>query len=216
MLFKPTMFETLAKGFRAAKQRLSGVTELNEENIESALRDVRISLLEADVEFNVTKAFLERVREKALGEQVRLKARSKDYGVREITPEQAFVAICQEELVAMMGPVDTELKWAKKGPTGVMMVGLQGSGKTTTVGKLARWLEKTHKKRPLLVAADVYRPAAIDQLKILGEQLGLPVFSADAKTPPEICEGRSGTPTRRAATSSSSTPPAASPSTNRS
>ena len=182
------MFETLAKGFRAAKQRLSGVAELTEENIESALRDVRISLLEADVEFNVTKAFLERVREKALGEQVRLKARSKDYGAREITPEQAFVKICQDELVGMMGPVDTQLKWAKKGPTGVMMVGLQGSGKTTTVGKLARFLEKSHKKRPLLVAADVYRPAAIDQLKILGDQLGMPVYSADGKSPPEICE----------------------------
>ena len=182
------MFETLAKGFRAAKQRLTGVAELTDDVIDEALRDVRMSLLEADVEFNVTKSFLERVREKAVGEQIRLKARSKEYGVKEITPEQAFVKICQDELVAMMGPVDTELKWAKKGPTGIMMVGLQGSGKTTTVGKLARWLEKNHKKHPLLVAADVYRPAAIDQLQILGEQLGLPVYAAEGKTPPEICE----------------------------
>ncbi|MBI4508107.1 MAG: signal recognition particle protein [Deltaproteobacteria bacterium] len=182
------MFETLSRGFRAAKQRLSGVAELNEENIEAALRDVRMSLLEADVEFKVTKTFLERVKEKALGEQVTLKAKSKEYGVVQITPEQAFIKICQDELTAMMGPVDTELKWAKKGPTGIMMVGLQGSGKTTTVGKLARWLEKTHKKKPLLVAADVYRPAAIDQLRILGEKLGIPVFSAAEKSPPQICE----------------------------
>jgi len=182
------MFETLSRGFRAAKQRLSGVAELTEENIEEALRDVRMSLLEADVEFKVTRGFLERVKEKALGEQVRLKARSKEYGVKEITPEQAFVKICQDELTAMMGPVDTDIKWAKKGPTGIMMIGLQGSGKTTTVGKLARWLEKTHKKRPLLVAADVYRPAAIDQLQILGRELDVPVFTEPGKTPPQICE----------------------------
>ncbi len=182
------MFETLSRGFRNAKQRLSGVAELTEDNIEEALRDVRMSLLEADVEFKVTKAFLERVKEKALGETVKLKATSKDAGVARITPEQAFVKICQDELVAMMGPVDTDLKWAKKGPTGIMMVGLQGSGKTTTVGKLARWLEKTHKKRPLLVAADVYRPAAVDQLKILGGQLDMPVYSEEGKTPQEICD----------------------------
>ena len=162
------MLETLSRGFRAAKQKLSGVAELNEENLADALRDVRMSLLEADVEFKVTRSFLERVKEKALGEQVKLTARAKDYGVVRITPEQAFVKICQDELTAMMGPVDAGIKWAKKGPTGVMMIGLQGSGKTTTVGKLARWFEKTHKKRPLLVAADVYRPAAVDQLQILG------------------------------------------------
>ncbi|MFH0899706.1 MAG: signal recognition particle protein [Pseudomonadota bacterium] len=182
------MLETLSRGFRAAKQRLSGVAELSEENIEEALRDVRMSLLEADVEFKVTKAFLERVKEKALGEQVRLRARSKEYGVVQITPEQAFVKICQDELVEMMGPVDTEIQWAKKGPTGVMVVGLQGSGKTTTVAKLARWLEKYHKKHPLLVAADVYRPAAVEQLQVLGERLEMPVFSDSGRSPPEICE----------------------------
>ena len=86
-----------------------------------------------------------------------------------------------------MGPVDTEITLAKKGPTGIMMVGLQGSGKTTTVGKLARHLEKK-KHRPMLVAADIYRPAAVEQLKVLGERLGMPVFSAEGKSPPEICE----------------------------
>src|SRR5262249_31434966 len=118
----------------------------------------------------------------------RLRARSKDYGVVQITPEQAFIKICQDELTAMMGPVETELRWAKKGPTGIMMVGLQGSGKTTTVGKLARFIEKKNKKKPLLVAADVYRPAAIEQLKVLGERLEMPVFSATGKTPPGTCD----------------------------
>jgi signal recognition particle subunit SRP54 len=182
------MLETISRGFRAAKQRLSGVAELTDDVIDEALRDVRMSLLEADVDFKVTKTFLERVRDKASGEQVKLRARSKEYGVVQITPEQAFIKICQDELTNMMGPVETDLRWAKKGPTGIMMVGLQGSGKTTTVGKLARYLEKKHKKRPLLVAADVYRPAAIDQLKVLGDQLGFPVFSDPTKSPPEICE----------------------------
>ncbi len=183
------MLETLAKGFRAARQRLTGVAELNDEIIDEALRDVRLSLLEGDVEFRVVKRFLERVKEQTRGKQVELKAKSQEYGTRSITPEQAFVAICQEELIKMMGPVDTELKWSKgKAPTGIMMCGLQGSGKTTTVGKLARWLEKTHAKKPMLVAADIYRPAAVEQLKTLGRQLGTPVYSADGKDPVTICK----------------------------
>ena len=182
------MLETLTRGFRSAKQRLSGVAELTDDVIDEALRDVRMSLLEADVEFNVTKSFLERVRDKARGEQVKLRASSKDFGKVTITPEQAFIKICQDELTAMMGPVDTDVRWAKKGPTGIMMVGLQGSGKTTTVGKLARWLEKKHKKKPMLVAADTYRPAAVEQLTVLGEKLGVPVFTIAGGTPPDICE----------------------------
>jgi signal recognition particle subunit SRP54 len=180
------MLETLARGFKNAKARLTGVTELTPDNIEEALRDVRMSLLEADVEFKVVRAFLDRVKEKAIGETVQLRTKVGDKALS-ASPEQHFVKICSDELVALMGPVDTELDWAKKGPTGIMMVGLQGSGKTTTVGKLARHLEK-QKHRPLLVAADVYRPAAIDQLKILGEKLEMPVFSIPGASPPEICE----------------------------
>ncbi len=180
------MLETLAKGFRNAKARFTGVTELTPDNIEEALRDVRMSLLEADVEFKVVRAFLDRVKEKALGETVQLRAKAGDRALQ-ATPEQHFIKICQDELIALMGPVETELTYAKKGPTGIMMVGLQGSGKTTTVGKLARHLEKL-KHRPLLVAADIYRPAAIDQLKVLGERLGMPVFSLEGASPPEICE----------------------------
>ncbi|HET6611182.1 MAG TPA: signal recognition particle protein [Kofleriaceae bacterium] len=182
------MLETLAKGFRSAKEKLSGVAELSDDVIDAALRDVRMSLLEADVELKVTKRFLDRVKEAARGEQVRLRARSKEYGVKSITPEQAFIAICQEQLTAMMGPVDTDFRWAKSGPTGIMVVGLQGSGKTTTVAKLARHLRERHGKRPLLAAADIYRPAAVDQLQTLGERLGMPVFSAAGKSPVEICD----------------------------
>jgi signal recognition particle subunit SRP54 len=181
------VLETLAKGFRAARQRLTGVVELNDEVIEDALRDVRISLLEGDVEFRVVKRFLERVREAARGKEIELRAKSKEYGTRAITPEQAFIAICHDELIKMMGPVETELRWAKKGPTGIMMIGLQGSGKTTSVGKLARWLEKNHRKKPLLVAADIYRPAAVEQLNTLGRQLDMPVFSLEGKDPVAIC-----------------------------
>jgi len=183
------VLETLAKGFRSARQRLTGVAELTDDVIDEALRDVRLSLLEGDVEFRVVKRFLDRVREQARGKQVELRAKSQEYGTKSITPEQAFVAIAQDELIKMMGPVDTELKWAKKGPTGIMMCGLQGSGKTTTTGKLARWLEKTHGKKPMLVAADVYRPAAIEQLKTLGRQLDMPVFSLEgSKDPVKICK----------------------------
>ena len=181
------MLETLAKGFRAARTRLTGVAELTDEVIDEALRDVRLSLLEGDVVFSVVKRFLERVKEAARGKSVELRAKSAEYGTKTITPEQAFIAICQDELIKMMGPVDTDLKWAKKGPTGIMMCGLQGSGKTTTVGKLARYIEKTHKKKPMLVAADIYRPAAVEQLKTLGRQLDVPVFSAEGKDPVTIC-----------------------------
>ncbi len=182
------MLETLAKGFKAARQRLTGVAELSDDVIEDALRDVRLSLLEGDVEFKVVKTFLERVRVAARGKEVELRAKSKEYGTRTITPEQAFIAICQDELTKMMGPVDTALAWASSGPTGIMVVGLQGSGKTTSVGKLARYLEKTHGKKPLLVAADIYRPAAVEQLRTLGRQLGMPVWSMEGKDPVAICK----------------------------
>ena len=181
------MFETLTRGFRAAKGRLTGKAELTEEIIDEALRDIRLSLLEADVDYAVTKQFLDRVKEKALGEIVQLKADAKGKAVR-VTPVDHFIAICQRELTEMMGPVETRIDRAKKGqPTGIMMVGLQGSGKTTTVGKLARFLmKKGH--HPLLVAADVYRPAAVDQLQVLGQRLRLPVYAEpDVKDPPGIC-----------------------------
>ena len=180
------MLETVSKGFKAARNRLKGYRELSPENIEEAVRDIRISLLEADVEFNVVKAFLARVQEKAVGEIVLTKAKSDKKGAQKVSPGDHFVKICLEELTALMGPVDTSLKYATSGVTKIMMVGLQGSGKTTTVGKLARLIEKEG-KRPMLVAADVYRPAAIEQLKVLGRQLKIPVYDEGAGDPVRIC-----------------------------
>src|SRR6478609_2505357 len=180
------MFETLTKGFRTAKQRFQGLAELDEATVDEALKDVHTALLEADVGFDVVQDFCQRVKEKAVGVIVKIRASSKEK-VRRVSAEDHFVKLCHDELIELMGPVDTSLKFAKKGATGIMMVGLQGSGKTTTVGKLARYLEKQH-KRPLLVAADVYRPAAVEQLKIIGEKLGIPVYSEPGGSPPAICE----------------------------
>ncbi len=181
------MFEALSKGFRAAKTRLAGMTELTEENIEQALRDVRLSLLEADVEFNVTKRFLARVKEKAIGEVVQRTAEVKGKKVT-IGPGELFIKICQDELVALMKADGEPLELAPAPAlTGIMMVGLQGAGKTTTAAKLARYLEKNG-KRPLLVAADVQRPGAVEQLKVLGERLSIPVFTVPGGRPVEICQ----------------------------
>jgi len=182
------MFDALTKGFKAARNRLAGLTELTEQNVESALREVRLSLLEADVELGVIKAFLARVKEKALGEVVRTRAKGQEGQTVKVSASEVFVKICHDELVAFMsageGPA---LTLAPKGqPIGIMMVGLQGSGKTTTCAKLARLLKKEG-KRPLLVAADMQRPAAVEQLKILGEQIGVPVFNVAGATPLEIC-----------------------------
>jgi signal recognition particle subunit SRP54 len=180
------MFETLTQGFRAAKQKFQGLAELDEGTVDAALADVRTSLLEADVGFEVVQDFCKRVKEKAVGVIVKVRASSKEK-VRRVTPEDHFVKLCHDELVELMGPSDASIRFAKKGPTGIMLVGLQGSGKTTTVGKLARLLEKRG-RRPLLVAADVYRPAAIDQLRVLGEQLKMPVYAEPGGSPPLICE----------------------------
>src|SRR5882672_8308681 len=183
------MFDALAKGFKNARNRLAGLTELSEQNVDTALREVRLSLLEADVELGVVKAFLARVKEKALGEVVRTRAKGQDGQTIKVAASDVFIKICHDELVAFMssgtGPA---LTMALKGATtGVMMVGLQGSGKTTTCAKLARWLHKEGHK-PLLVAADMQRPAAVDQLKILGATIGIPVFNVAEATPLEICK----------------------------
>src|SRR5271165_1087483 len=183
------MFEALSKGFKAAKNRLAGLTELTEQNVDSALREVRLSLLEADVELGVVKTFLARVKEKALGEVVRVRSKGQDGQTVKVSASDVFVKICHDELVGFMSPGEgPPLEMASKGQTtGIMMVGLQGSGKTTTCAKLARWLQKAGHK-PLLVAADMQRPAAVEQLKILGQQLGVPVFDVPGATPLDICK----------------------------
>jgi signal recognition particle subunit SRP54 len=180
------VLETVSKGFKAARNKLKGRTEITPEVVDEALRDIRVSLLEADVAFDVVKRFVARVREKAIGEVVETKVKT-EKGMLRVTPQDHFIKICHDELEALMGPVDTTLRDAAKGrPTGVMVVGLQGSGKTTTAGKIAnRYLKEG--KKPLLVAADVYRPAAVEQLKVLGEKLGVPVFHESGLQPPEMC-----------------------------
>ncbi len=180
------MLETVAKGFKAARARFQGRTEITAEVVDEALRDIRVSLLEADVALDVVKRFVARVREKAVGAEVATRVRSAR-GRLEVGPQDHFVKICHDELEALMGPVDTALRLKPRGPSGVMMVGLQGSGKTTTVGKLARRFLAEGKK-PLLVAADVQRPAAVEQLQALGRQLGVPVFHQEGLTPPELCQ----------------------------
>jgi signal recognition particle subunit SRP54 len=181
------MLDTVAKGFRSARNRLRGRAEITEEVVEEALRDIRVALLEADVEFGVVKQFVADVRQKAIGEVVQTKVEDAKGRALRATPADHFVKICHDQLEALMGPVDTSLKFKPKGTTGMMMVGLQGSGKTTTAAKLANKLIKEGKK-PLLVAADVYRPAAVDQLKVLGEKLGVPVYHDPAAKPPQMCK----------------------------
>jgi signal recognition particle subunit SRP54 len=181
------MLETLTQGFHAARERLAGVRELDEANVEVALRDVRTSLLEADVDLGVVKDFLARVKERALGEKVQTRVRDAAGRVHRATPGQHFVAICQHELTALMGPVDTALARGRRGVVSVMLVGLQGVGKTTVAAKLARHLQRQG-RRPLLVAADVYRPAAVLQLEQLGARIDVPVHrGADGELPPAIC-----------------------------
>ena len=179
------MLETVSKGFKAARNRLKGRTEITAEVVDDALRDIRVALLEADVAFDVVKRFVARVREKAVGEVVDTKVKS-GKGTLRATPQDHFIKICHDELEALMGRVDTSLAVAQRRPTGVMVVGLQGSGKTTTAAKLANRFLKDGKK-VMLVAADLQRPAAVEQLKQLGERLGVQVFHEPGLTPPELC-----------------------------
>ncbi len=181
------MFDALTKGFKQAKNRLAGLTELNEQNIESALREVRLSLLEADVELGVVKTFLARVKDKAVGEIVRIRAKGDGGQTMKVSASDQFVKICHDELIAFMSAEGQAITFADKGKiTGIMMVGLQGSGKTTSCSKLARYLKKSGKK-PLLVAADMQRPAAVEQLQVLGKSVDVPVFNVPGDTPLQIC-----------------------------
>jgi len=181
------MLDTLTQGFRNARARLKGYRQIDEGNIEEALETVKSSLLEADVEYHVALSFLQRVKEAAIGQMVLTKASHKGQEIK-VTPADHFIKICHDHLVELMGGEDTSLKTSKtRSVTTVMMVGLQGSGKTTTAAKLARNFVKEGKK-PMLVAADVYRPAAIEQLMILGERVQVPVFYEPSMQPPEMCK----------------------------
>lgn len=172
------MFEKLQERFESTFKKVRGYGKLTESNIKDTLREVRVALLEADVNFKVAKDFLEKVREKAMGEEV----------LTSITPGQQFVKIVYDELCEVLGSANKPLDVAAAPPVPVMLIGLQGSGKTTTSGKLAIHLRKMGRK-PLLVPSDIYRPAAIDQLVKLGKQINVEAFTMDVvKDPVTICK----------------------------
>lgn len=171
------MFETLTQRLTASFSALRGGRTLSEEQLELGLADVRRALLEADVHIQVARRLTAGVRDRLVGEK----------RVEGVDPSQQFVHAFHDELVEVMGPEDARLSFAKSGPTVILMAGLQGAGKTTTCAKLARWLRDEHQKRPLLVAADVKRPAAVEQLQVLGGQIDVPVFHLEGATPPEVC-----------------------------
>jgi signal recognition particle subunit SRP54 len=170
------MLDSLTNRLTGILDRLRGFGRLTEENIHEALREVRVALLEADVNFKVVKGFIDRVRVKAVGQDV----------LQSLTPGQQVVKVVRDELVELLGGSAHRLAMAPHPPTVVMLVGLQGSGKTTSAAKLARHFQKQG-QHPLLAAADVYRPAAVDQLKTLGAQLGIPVVGEATQRPVDIC-----------------------------
>ena len=169
------MFEGLGERLQNVIHKAKGYGKITEENISSMMREIRLALLEADVNYKVVKEFTTIVKEKALGEEVQ----------KSIKPGDLFVKIVQDELTELLGGEAKELNMSGN-PAITMMVGLQGSGKTTTTGKLANYLRKKHSKKPLLVACDVYRPAAIDQLKQIGKQLNVEVYDEGKNNPVEI------------------------------
>ena len=169
------MFENLSDRIQGIAHKIKGYGKITEDNISDMMREIRLSLLEADVNYKVVKEFTNKVKEKALGEEVS----------KSLSPGDLFVKIVRDELQELLGGDSSPLTVDKK-PTICMMVGLQGSGKTTTAGKLSNFLRKKHSKKPLLVACDVYRPAAIDQLKQIGKELNVEVYSEGKGNPVEI------------------------------
>ena len=160
-----------------AIKNIRGMGRISEDNINDAVREIRMALLEADVNYEVVKEFVSNIKEKALGMEVS----------KNVKPDELFIKLVRDELIELLGGDSVPLA-TNGNPTVIMMVGLQGSGKTTTSGKIANYVRKRCAKKPLLVACDVYRPAAIDQLKAIGKSLDIPVYSTDSKKPVEIIE----------------------------
>ena len=171
-------FEGLSEKLNGIFKTLRGKGRVSEEDIKLAMREVRIALLEADVSYKVVKDFVASVSEKAMGQDV----------LDSLTPAQQVIKIVSDELTELMGSANARLTYASQPPSVVMMVGLQGAGKTTNVAKLAGLIRSQQGKRPLLVACDVYRPAAITQLQVVGGQLGLPVFEMGQEDPVKIAQ----------------------------
>src|SRR3954451_8117190 len=172
------MFEGIQKSLGEALKKLRGKGRITEANIREGIDEVRKALLDADVNFNVVQSFIERVTQRSVGQAV----------LRTIDPSEQIVKIVYDELVALMGPVDARIRFAKDRPTVLMLCGLQGQGKTTTAGKLALTLREQGRK-PLLVAADLQRPAAVEQLGVLGGQINVPVYREEAgkASPVDVC-----------------------------
>ncbi|HCY9191044.1 TPA: signal recognition particle protein [Staphylococcus aureus] len=168
-------FEGLSERLQATMQKMRGKGKLTEADIKIMMREVRLALLEADVNFKVVKEFIKTVSERALGSDV----------MQSLTPGQQVIKIVQDELTQLMGGENTSINMSNKPPTVVMMVGLQGAGKTTTAGKLALLMRKKYNKKPMLVAADIYRPAAINQLQTVGKQIDIPVYSEGDQVKPQ-------------------------------
>ena len=167
-------FEGLAERLQGTIQKIKGKGKVSEQDVKEMMREVRFALIEADVNLKVVKEFVKKVSERAVGVDV----------MKSLTPGQQVIKIVQEELTTLMGGEQSPIKFSTRPPTVIMMVGLQGAGKTTTTGKLASVLRKKYNKKPLLVAADVYRPAAVQQLQTLGKQLSLPVFALGTDVSP--------------------------------
>jgi signal recognition particle subunit SRP54 len=172
-------FEGLADRLQNTLQKIRGKGKVNEADVKEMMREVRLALLEADVNFKVVKEFVKKVSERAVGQEV----------LKSLTPGQQVVKVVNDELTALMGGEQSKIAVANRPPTVIMMVGLQGAGKTTTTGKLANHLRKKQNRKPLLAAADIYRPAAIKQLETIGKQLDFPVFQmGDQVSPVKIAE----------------------------
>ena len=171
------MFEYMGDRIASAIKNIRGMGKITEENINDAMREIRMALLEADVNYQVVKEFVNQVKEKALGEEV----------TKSLKPDELFIKIVKDELVTLLGEEYVPLELTKK-PTIMMLVGLQGSGKTTTCGKLANFIRKKHAKNPLLVACDIYRPAAIEQLQTIGKSLNIPVYTEGKNKVTQIVE----------------------------
>ena len=164
-------FDSLQEKITKSFRNIQGKGKLTEKNMEDTLKEIRVALLEADVNYGVVKNFLKNVQEKSIGQDV----------LNSINPSELLIKIVNDEIIDLLGGNQEGINYKEHGITTIMVVGLQGTGKTTTVGKLAYHLQKTEKARPLLIAGDIYRPAAVDQLKQIGDQIKVPVYSEDGE-----------------------------------
>ena len=171
------MFDNLSEKLQRVFKNLRGEGKLSAENMESALREIRLALLEADVNFRVVKQLIENIKAKAMGDEV----------LTALSPSQQVIKIVHEELIKILGSHEAKLRFANEPPSVFMIVGLQGSGKTTSAGKLARWLSRNG-HRPMLVSVDVYRPAAREQLKVIAKEVGQPIWEGapEEKLPTDL------------------------------